>query len=204
MAEVGNRGAEDPPIAHAAFVIEVLVLDGDHGVAQHGRHLGERDDGPLDRGTEGRDQRSVLIVDGRGLRARRQCRKLGVGVHEEKRSDDASNSYQRDHDENPPEAAEDAPLSGGSHRLRRSTLAFAVRGSVSLRPMLSRCGGGPDHVARLYRGLTRWPGRCSCRSCEAGLSRRFWPGTPPTGDSSCSSYTPQPRSTPLLAGPRRS
>ena len=89
--DVALQGAADGAVVDAVVVVEPVVLDGDDGVADVERDLGERDRLPVLAGIQGGDQAAVGGEDLGGLRRRRdrvQIHRICAGGAPEHRRQD--------------------------------------------------------------------------------------------------------------------
>ena len=144
LDQVGPRGAEDADRVDARMLVEAVVLDGDHGVAERLGHLIERDDRPVDRAVDRREQRAVAVVHERRLDRRQRLGQLDLRVRVDQPPADRQDDDDGHRDEDPPEPPEEALL-----RLPR--LAAGVLRGVGTTP--GRLGGGVGrHCSRFYPG----------------------------------------------------
>ena len=144
LDQVGPRGPEDADRVDAGVVVEAVILDGEHGVAERLGHLVERDDRPVHRAVDRGEQRAVAVVHERRLDRRQRLGQLDLGVRVDQSPADRQDDHDGQRDEDPPEPPEEAFL-----RLPRRP-AGVLRG-VGTTP--GRLGGGVGrHCLRFYRG----------------------------------------------------
>jgi hypothetical protein len=110
LHQIGPGGAQDPDGIDPRMLVEAVVLDGEHGVAEMFGHLIERDDRAVDRAVDRRQQRAVAVVHERRLDRRIRLREhdLGVRVHQPAAGGKDEDDGHRE--EHPPEPSEEALL----------------------------------------------------------------------------------------------
>ncbi|GBC87787.1 hypothetical protein HRbin12_01805 [bacterium HR12] len=117
--QVRPGGPQDPDRVEPGVLVEVLVLGGDHGLAEAPGHLLQRDDRPVHGRVQRGQQVPVPVVHVRGLQRRRRGRQLQARVQRVEDREHPEHADERNRDEGPPPAPEEAaharapPLPGG-------------------------------------------------------------------------------------------
>ncbi len=144
LHQVDPGGAEDADRVDARVLVEAVVLDGDHRVAEGLGHLIERNDRPIDRAVDRREEGAVAVVHVRRLDRRQRLGQHDLGVRVDERPAGRQDDQDGHGEEHPPESPEE-PL------LRVSLLAAGVPRSVRTTPGRLRAGVG-RHCSRFYPG----------------------------------------------------
>jgi hypothetical protein len=165
LDDVGPRRARDAERVESPMLVELRVLDRQDGVDEMRRHLAETDGGPVDRAVKRGQQVPVAVVDVGRADRRQPLGELDPNVREDDPGGDEQDEPERNRDEQPPEAPEEAL--GGRRMLRGRVLGRRVlRSVVAAQPRAGRHSRtilpwGSRKVAdvaaeRRWRSVSRW------------------------------------------------